>query len=248
MTQQAMASISVHGLTKHFGGVTALDDATVDFVPGAINGLIGPNGSGKTTLFNVVTGLITADRGGVVLDGRQITGWSPYRVARSGVGRTFQVVRAFDRLTVLENMLVALRRTGLGGLLRSVVRSAEIDRAMEWLRRVGLDHLADADAADLSYGQQKLLELAAVLMIDPRVLMLDEPAGGVNPVMIERITNLVRSANADGRTVIVVEHNMELVMSLCDHVIVLDRGRTIATGDPATVQADDRVLEAYLGV
>jgi len=241
-------SVGVRGLSKRFGGVIAVDDLDVEFVPGRINGLIGPNGSGKTTMFNIVTGMIPADSGEVTLDGRRITRWSPNRIARAGIGRTFQVVRAFNRMTVLENLLVAERRAGLGELLRSAFRSSEIDRAMGWLRRVGLDHLADADAADVSYGQQKLLELAAVLMADPQVLMLDEPAGGVNPVMIERISTLVRDANAEGRTVIVVEHNMDLVMSLCDHVVVLDRGRRIAEGDAASVQADERVLEAYLGV
>jgi ABC-type branched-subunit amino acid transport system ATPase component len=241
-------SVGVRGLSKRFGGVIAVDDLDVEFVPGRINGLIGPNGSGKTTMFNIVTGMIPADSGEVTLDGRRITRWSPNRIARAGIGRTFQVVRAFNRMTVLENLLVAERRAGLGELLRSAFRSSEIDRAMGWLRRVGLDHLADADAADISYGQQKLLELAAVLMADPQVLMLDEPAGGVNPVMIERISTLVRDANAEGRTVIVVEHNMDLVMSLCDHVVVLDRGRRIAEGDAASVQADERVLEAYLGV
>ena len=241
-------SVGVRGLSKRFGGVIAVDDLDVEFVPGRINGLIGPNGSGKTTMFNIVTGMIPADSGEVTLDGRRITRWSPNRIARAGIGRTFQVVRAFNRMTVLENLLVAERRAGIGELLRSAFRSSEIDRAMGWLRRVGLDHLADADAADISYGQQKLLELAAVLMADPQVLMLDEPAGGVNPVMIERISTLVSHANADGRTAIVVEHNMDLVMSLCDHVVVLDRGRRIAEGDAASVQADERVLEAYLGV
>ena len=241
-------TVGVRGLSKRFGGVIAVDDLDVEFVPGRINGLIGPNGSGKTTMFNIVTGMIPADSGEVTLDGRRITRWSPNRIAKAGIGRTFQVVRAFNRMTVLENLLVAERRAGLGELLRSAFRSSEIDRAMGWLRRVGLDHLADADAADISYGQQKLLELAAVLMADPQVLMLDEPAGGVNPVMIERISTLVRDANAEGRTVIVVEHNMDLVMSLCDHVVVLDRGRRIAEGDAASVQADERVLEAYLGV
>ena len=241
-------SVGVRGLSKRFGGVIAVDDLDVEFVPGRINGLIGPNGSGKTTMFNIVTGMIPADSGEVTLDGRRITRWSPNRIARAGIGRTFQVVRAFNRMTVLENLLVAERRAGLGELLRSAFRNSEIDHAMGWLRRVGLDHLADADAADVSYGQQKLLELAAVLMADPQVLMLDEPAGGVNPVMIERISTLVRDANAEGRTVIVVEHNMDLVMSLCDHVVVLDRGRRIAEGDAASVQADERVLEAYLGV
>lgn len=241
-------SLAVHGLTKRFGGVVALDDATVEFVPGVINGLIGPNGSGKTTLFNIATGLIAADAGDVTFEGRRITGMAPYRIARFGIGRTFQVVRAFDRMTVLENVLVAERRTGVRELVRSAIRGSEVDRAMGWLHRVGLDHLADADAADISYGQKKLLELAAVLMTDPSLVMLDEPAGGVNPVMIERIGSLVTAAKNNGRTVVIVEHNMEMVMSLCDHVVVFDRGRPIASGPPAAIQSDERVLEAYLGV
>jgi len=241
-------SLAVRGLTKQFGGVVALDDATVDFVPGAINGLIGPNGSGKTTLFNIVTGLIPTDAGEVTFAGRPITGMAPYRIARAGIGRTFQVVRAFDRMTVLENVLIAERRSGLRELIRSAIRGSEVDRAMDWLRQVGLDHLADADAADISYGQKKLLELAAILMTDPSLVMLDEPAGGVNPVMIERISDLIRVANANGRTIVIVEHNMEMVMSLCDHVVVFDRGRPIASGTPDVIRSDERVLEAYLGV
>jgi neutral amino acid transport system ATP-binding protein len=243
-----VSELEIRELTKRFGGVTALDDVSVTFPAGAINGLIGPNGSGKTTLFNIVTGLIAADRGVVRYDGRVITGRAPYRIARAGIGRTFQVVRTFDRLTLLENMLVAVRRTGLRELVRSAVRGSEVELAMEWLRRVGLEHLAEAHAADLSYGQTKLLEVAAVLMTDPSLLMLDEPAGGVNPVMIDRIADLVRSARADGRTVLIVEHNMELVMSLCDHVVVFDRGQPIAAGPPEAIQSDARVLEAYLGV
>lgn len=241
-------SLAVTGLAKRFGGVVALDDATVEFVPGTINGLIGPNGSGKTTLFNIVTGMIPADAGDVWLDGKRITGLPPHRIARAGIGRTFQVVRGFDRMTVLENVLVAERRTGLRELVRSAVRGSEVDRAMEWLHRVGLDHLADADAADISYGQKKLLELAAILMTDPSLVMLDEPAGGVNPVMIERIGRLVTTAKEHGRTVVIVEHNMEMVMSLCDHVVVFDRGRPIASGTPDVIQSDERVLQAYLGV
>jgi neutral amino acid transport system ATP-binding protein len=243
-----MSTLELCGLTKRFGGVTALDDVTVTFPAGAINGLIGPNGSGKTTLFNVVTGLIVADRGEVRYDGRRLTGWAPSRITRSGIGRTFQVVRTFNRLTVLENMLVAVRRTGIRELVRSAARGSEVDRAFDWLRQVGLDHLADVDAADLSYGQSKLLEVAAVLMTEPSLLMLDEPAGGVNPVMISRISALVRAARADGRAVLIVEHNMELVMSLCEHIVVFDHGRPIAAGPPEAIQADEAVLEAYLGV
>jgi neutral amino acid transport system ATP-binding protein len=243
-----VSSLEVCGLTKRFGGVTALDDVSVTFPSGTINGLIGPNGSGKTTLFNVVTGLISADGGEVRFDGRRLTGLAPSRIARAGIGRTFQVVRTFDRLTVLENMLVAVRRTGFRELVRSAARGSEVERAMDWLCRVGLDHLTDAEAADLSYGQTKLLEVAAVLMAEPSLLMLDEPAGGVNPVMIERISELVRAARADGRSVLIVEHNMELVMSLCEHIVVFDHGRPIAAGPPEAVQANEAVLEAYLGV
>jgi neutral amino acid transport system ATP-binding protein len=243
-----MSTLEISGLSKRFGGVAALDDVTVTFLPGVINGLIGPNGSGKTTLFNIVTGLIPADRGEVRYDGRRLNGWAPSRVARAGIGRTFQVVRTFNRLTVLENMLVAVRRTGFRELARRAARGSEVERAFEWLRRVGLEHLADADAADLSYGQTKLLEVAGVLMAEPSLLMLDEPAGGVNPVMIERISELVRASRADGRTVLIVEHNMELVMSLCEHIVVFDHGRPIAAGPPEVIQADPAVLEAYLGV
>jgi ABC-type branched-subunit amino acid transport system ATPase component len=151
-------------------------------------------------------------------------------------------------MTVLENVLAAARPRGIAALLASARGAAEIERARGWLRRVGIDHLERVEARDLSYGQQKLLELAGVLMAEPETIMLDEPAGGVNPALIDRIATLVRELNAEGRTFIVVEHNMELVMSLSDHVVVFDRGRPIAEGAPDTVRADPAVLEAYLGV
>src|SRR5690606_24746490 len=151
-------------------------------------------------------------------------------------GRTFQVTRVFPRMTALENLLVAVRRVGLRELLGSALRGSEVERAEHWLERVGLEHLRDAEARSLSYGQQKLLELAGAMMADPQLVLLDEPAGGINPVMIERIGDLVRELNAEGRTFLVVEHNMDLVMGICDRVIVFDRGRPIASGTPDEIR------------
>ncbi len=243
-----MTSLRTDGLTKAFGGVRAVDGATVELLDGRINGLIGPNGSGKTTFFNIVTGMIRPDAGRVLYRDRDITRQPPHRIAHAGIGRTFQLCRVFPRLTVLENMLVAVRRTGLRELLAGLRDRGEVERARHWLRRMGIEHLEDAEARDLSYGQQKLLELAAVLMAEPSLVLLDEPAGGINPALIERIAGLVRTLNAEGRTFLVVEHNMDLVMGICDRVIVFDRGRPIASGTPDEIRADPRVLEAYLGV
>lgn len=240
--------LSVRDLAKSFGGVQAVAGASVDFHHGRINALIGPNGSGKTTFFNCVTGMIAADSGTVTYRGKDITGRAPHRVARAGIGRSFQVCRIFPRMSVLDNVLAGVRPHGLGGLLGSGRRQRDVEKARGLLARVGIDHLERSLAADISYGQQKLLELAGVLMTDPETIMLDEPAGGVNPALIDRISTLIVELNDEGRTFIVVEHNMELVMRLSHHVIVFDRGAQIAAGPPSAVQSDPAVLEAYLGV
>jgi neutral amino acid transport system ATP-binding protein len=227
-------------VVKSFGGVQALNGCTLEIEEGTIAGLIGPNGSGKTTLFNVITGYERADAGDIYFNGHAITNAGPGRVFGLGIGRTFQLTRIFGRLTVLENMLVASQ--GKSG------RAAERRRAMELLEFVGIHGHSRALAGTLSYGQRKLLELAYILVADPRVILLDEPAGGVNPSLINQITDRIRELNAGGKTFLIVEHNMEFVMGLCSRVTVLESGAVVADGPPDIIRTDQRVLDAYLGV
>jgi len=242
-----MSLLEVHNVFKAFGGIQALEDCSIGVEKGSVTGLIGPNGSGKTTLFNVITGYEQLDRGQVSFDGRDITKSTPDRVFGYGVGRTFQLTRVFPRLTVLENMHVAAQREGLRALLGRWSSSHEQRRALELLDFVGITALKDLPAGNLSYGQKKLLEFAYILIAEPSVILLDEPAGGVNPTMINHLSDRIRTLNQDGVTFLVVEHNMEFVMNICDCVMVMHRGRKIAEGTPDVIRKDPAVLEAYLG-
>jgi ABC-type branched-subunit amino acid transport system ATPase component len=235
--------LEVQGVTKSFGGLRALDDCSFVVDEGSIAGLIGPNGSGKTTMFNVITGYERADAGSILLGGDAITNAAPGRICELGVGRTFQLTRVFSRLTLLQNLQVG--RAGVPRGRRQELYSDK--RCLELLEFVGLAEKARVQAGTLSYGQRKLVELALVLAQEPRVVLLDEPAGGINPLLITQIGERIRELNQRGVTFLVVEHNMEFVMGLCDIVSVMEHGTVIAHGEPEQVRNDPRVLDAYLG-
>ncbi len=241
--------LSASNVSRAFGGVQALNGCSLEVRRGSITGLIGPNGSGKTTLFNVMTGYVKPDAGSVTFEGQNITGARPNKVFELGVGRTFQLTRIFARMTVLENMLVATQReeSWLRGLTRSKSSPRELEAAMEWLNFVGLAHLAKLEAGSLSYGQRKLLELAYVLVANPDVILLDEPAGGVNLTLINVIAEKIQALNEQGKTFLVVEHNMEFVMKICHQVTVMHQGTDLVTGTPGEVRTNPAVLDAYLG-
>jgi branched-chain amino acid transport system ATP-binding protein len=225
-------------VTKRFGGLTAVDGVSCAIRAGAITGLIGPNGSGKTTLFGLISGVLRPDAGRIWFKDRSIAGLPPHAVNRLGLGRTFQISRLFGQMTALENLLVGAR---------GLVPAEAVARAQDLLSFVGLTGLAGEYAANLSYGQQKLLEFVRVLVPDPDLILLDEPFAGVNPAMEERLIARVRDLQALGKSFLVTDHEMRLIMALCERLLVLDHGVLIADGPPEAVRADERVVEAYFG-
>jgi len=248
------ALLRTEAVSKAYGGVQALNDCSIAVERGSIAGLIGPNGSGKTTLFNMITGYGRVDSGDVYLNETKVTGLAPDKVFALGIGRTFQLTRVFSRLTVMENMIVAAHHkehAGQTSRFRNPFAraggAATRQRAMELLEFTGIAKLAGDRAETLSYGQRKLLELAYVLIADPEIILLDEPAGGVNPTLIGTISERIRELNRQGTTFLIVEHNMEFVMGLCDQVTVLDYGNAVVSGPPDVIRNDRRVLDAYLG-
>ena len=239
--------LEVRGASKRFGGLVAVDNASLTVRKGSITGLIGPNGSGKTTLFNLITGGMSADSGEVYLQGQRIDRMPPWQRGHLGLGRTFQLTRLFKDMTVQENVVAPLPDSRWRTMFADAVSGPEATRADELLDIVGLRRFAGERAGALSYGQQKLVELAQVLMLEPRLILLDEPAGGVNPSLLGRLTEVIRELNQRGITFLVVEHNLPLVLELCDPVVVFSRGRPIAEGPAAMIRQDPVVLDAYLG-
>jgi ABC-type branched-subunit amino acid transport system ATPase component len=240
------ALLEIEGLVKTFGSLRAVDGASLAVEPNSITALIGPNGSGKTTLFNLVTGYLSPDAGRVRFAGRDVTGANPGRLYRRGLSRTFQQARVFPQLTVQENLTVAAGYSW-AQLFGRRTSAADRERVAGLLEEFRMAHVADLFASELSYGQRKLLEFAAVLMSSPKLVLLDEPTAGVNPVMIATMEQHIRDRHAEGVTFLIVEHDMPVVMRLCDPVVVLDQGREIFAGPPKAVQTNPLVLDAYLG-
>lgn len=247
--------LEVQRVTQQFGGVTALSEVSFTVRQGGITGIIGPNGAGKTTLFNVVTGIYTPTSGTVRLDGRDITRLAPERLARQGMVRTFQNIELFSRMTVLENVMVGLHTKSGSGLLSCALampwQRAEERRlrqkALHWLEFVGIGELADIEAGGLPFGKGRLLEIARAMALEPRLVLMDEPAAGLNSRETIELARLIKRIQNAGVTVALVEHDMELIMEICDAIVVLNLGKKLAEGTPREIQENPEVVAAYLG-
>lgn len=251
-----MSILELKNISKFFGGVKAVNKVSLGFESGKITGLIGPNGAGKTTVFNLISGFIRPDEGEIFYKGKNITGLPPWNIAQTGVGRLFQDVHAFQRMTVLDNVITGVKKQKGGNPFISVLAPWKVikeerhltDKAMELLDFVGLADKANDLAENLSYGQQKLLSIARVLAADADVLLLDEPTAGVNPKMISALLDVIRKIAKDGKTVVVIEHNMNVVIEIADWVYFMDEGQVISFGLPNEVLGDPEVRAAYIGI
>jgi branched-chain amino acid transport system permease protein len=239
--------LKITDIYKSFGGVKAVNGVSLEVKRGSITGLIGPNGSGKTTLFNCITGTYDIDRGSVVLNGEEISKLQQWVRAHKGLGRTFQITKLFKSMNVLDNLVAPLEKPSYKKMLANKIQGDEVDRAREVLSFMGLSSFEQSKVGALSFGQQKLIEFAQILMLRPDIVMLDEPASGINPTLIERLSKAIKRLNEAGTTFLIVEHNIPLVLSLCDYVHVLSAGELMVSGTPEKIRNDEAVIEAYLG-